>query len=65
MSATLETNESVTRDVTRERFSPLSLLCLAFPLTFDPSHESNKSVDSLIRADGASPNSSITDQKEN
>jgi hypothetical protein len=64
VSAIFETNESVTREATPSRWSPLSLLCLAFPLTFDPSHRSNQSVDSLIRGDATMSSSSITDYKE-
>jgi hypothetical protein len=64
VSAIFETNGSLTREAPRQCFSSLSLLCLAFPLTFDPSHESNKAVDSLIRAEGTLSRSSITDHKE-
>jgi hypothetical protein len=64
VSAIFETNGSVPRVAPRQRFSSLSLLCLAFPLTFDPAHESSRSVDSLIRAEGTTSRSSITDHKE-
>jgi hypothetical protein len=64
VSANFETNRSVTRGVRNRRWAPLSLLCLAFPLTFDPLHQSNQSVDALIRGEDAFSYLSNTDNKE-
>jgi hypothetical protein len=65
VSAISETTNFEKRRAPYGGWSPLSLLCLAFPLTFDATHLSNQSVDSLIRTTNATPSSSITDYKEN